>query len=198
MRFRLRSVLAGLLLGVAWVTGVSAQDLAAFSKKVTEHRLQNGLTFILVERKGAPTVSFHTYVDAGSVDEHVGITGLAHLFEHLAFKGTTTIGTNNFAAEEAIYQKMDALYERKKALARLGDKATPAQKEDRDAVNAEWVRLGQEVKQYIVEGEYDKTLEQQGAVGECRRSPTPQYFYSLPSSKIELWCSMRVTVSRGR
>src|SRR5262245_9768418 len=70
-----------------------AQDLKAFEKKVTEFTLTNGLHFIVVERHEAPVVSFHTYVNAGSVDDPSGATGIAHMFEHMAFKGTETIGS---------------------------------------------------------------------------------------------------------
>jgi len=74
-----------------------AQDLKEFEKKVTEFTLANGLHFILVERHEAPVVSFHTYVGAGSVNDPSGKTGIAHMFEHMAFKGTETIGTRNWA-----------------------------------------------------------------------------------------------------
>ena len=70
-----------------------SQDLKEFEKKVTEFTLANGLHFIVAERHEAPVVSFHTYVNAGSVDDPSGETGIAHMFEHMAFKGTETIGT---------------------------------------------------------------------------------------------------------
>ena len=65
-----------------------AQNLQDFEKRVTEFTLANGLHFIVLERHEAPVVSFHTYVNAGSVDDPAGETGLAHMFEHMAFKGT--------------------------------------------------------------------------------------------------------------
>jgi predicted Zn-dependent peptidase len=78
---------------------VRAQDLKQFEKRVTEFTLPNGLHFIVLERHEAPVVSFHTYVNAGSVDDPSGETGLAHMFEHMAFKGTDKIGTTNYTAE---------------------------------------------------------------------------------------------------
>ena len=75
-----------------------SQDLEAFEKTVTEFTLDNGLTFLVVENHEAPVVSFLTYADVGSVDEVKGITGLAHVFEHMAFKGTTTIGARGFGS----------------------------------------------------------------------------------------------------
>ena len=67
---------------------LAAQSLQDFEKKVTEFTLPNGLHFLVIERHEAPVVSFHTYVNVGSVDDPSGETGIAHMFEHMAFKGT--------------------------------------------------------------------------------------------------------------
>ncbi|HEY3841331.1 MAG TPA: insulinase family protein, partial [Bryobacteraceae bacterium] len=83
-----------------WSCLASAQSLKEFEKKVSEFTLPNGLHFIICERHEAPVVSFHTYVNAGSVDDPSGKTGLAHMFEHMAFKGTATIGSLNWPAEK--------------------------------------------------------------------------------------------------
>src|SRR5271154_6983725 len=77
-----------------------AQSLKEFEKRVTEFTLPNGLHFIILERHEAPVVSFHTYVNAGAVDDPSGKTGLAHMFEHMAFKGTETIGSRNWPEEK--------------------------------------------------------------------------------------------------
>src|SRR6516162_9651854 len=79
---------------------LSAQSLQDFEKKVTKFNLSNGLTMLVIERHEAPVVSFHTYVNVGSVDDFSGRTGLAHMFEHMAFKGTETIGTKNWPEEK--------------------------------------------------------------------------------------------------
>src|SRR5690348_17070379 len=78
----------------------AAQDLAAFEKHITVKKLPNGLTAIVYERPEAPVFSFFTHVDAGSTQDPLNETGLAHMFEHMAFKGTDTIGTKNYAAEK--------------------------------------------------------------------------------------------------
>ena len=78
-----------------------AQDLAAFEKKVTVKTLANGLTVLVCERPEAPVFSFFTHVDVGGDREVPGITGLAHMFEHMAFKGTDRIGTTDYAEREA-------------------------------------------------------------------------------------------------
>ncbi|MGB6333350.1 MAG: insulinase family protein, partial [Candidatus Sulfotelmatobacter sp.] len=81
-------------------TLAAAQDLASFEKRITVKKLPNGLTIVICERPEAPVFSFFTLVDAGSAQDPMGKTGLAHMFEHMAFKGTDKIGTTNYAAEK--------------------------------------------------------------------------------------------------
>src|SRR5205085_4528542 len=94
---------------------LAAQSLKDFEKKVTEFTLPNGLHFIVIERHDAPVVSFHTYMNVGSVDDPGGETGLAHMFEHMAFKGTSTIGTKNWVAEKAALAAVEQVYDRLEA-----------------------------------------------------------------------------------
>src|SRR5215471_10370970 len=98
-----------LLLGAL---SLPAQDLKEFEKKITEFTLPNGLHFILLERHEAPVVSFHTFVRAGSANDPAGETGLAHMFEHMAFKGTETIGSRDWAAEKRALDAVEEAYDR--------------------------------------------------------------------------------------
>src|ERR1700755_756739 len=84
----------------------SAQDLASFEKRTTVRTLPNGLTIVIMERPEAPVFSYTTFVNAGSAQEVPGITGLAHMFEHMAFKGTDKIGTTDFNAERAALENV--------------------------------------------------------------------------------------------
>jgi predicted Zn-dependent peptidase len=88
------------------------EEFADIQNKITSFKLDNGLTIILYARGTAPVISCVTYVKTGSVDEHVGITGIAHQLEHLAFKGTPSVGTRNFAAEQSAVTEIDKLYEK--------------------------------------------------------------------------------------
>ena len=98
-------------LGILGVAGPAmAQDIEAFEKNLTVETLDNGLTIMIYERPVAPVVSFFTHVDAGSAQEVPGITGLAHMFEHMAFKGSTTVGTKNYAKEKKALEKVDEAY----------------------------------------------------------------------------------------
>src|SRR5258708_35465932 len=77
-----------------------AQDLKSFEQRITTKVLPNGLTLIVCERPDAPVFSYSTFIDAGDVNDPSGQSGLAHMFEHLAFKGTGEIGTTDYAAEK--------------------------------------------------------------------------------------------------
>ena len=84
-----------------------AQDLASIEKRVTVRKLDNGLTLIVMERPEAPVFSYATVVNVGAAQEVAGITGLAHMFEHMAFKGSDKVGTTNYEAEKAALQKVE-------------------------------------------------------------------------------------------
>jgi len=165
---------------------VLAQDLAAFEKRMTEFTLDNGLKFLILERHEAPVVSFHTYADVGAVDEVKGITGMAHLFEHMAFKGTKTIGTKDYQAEAAAMAKMDELFDAIKKEKRKGDKAAP---EALKKLQEQFEQAGAEAQKYVVNDEYEESLTQQGADGfnAYTSEDATQYIVSLPSNKLELW-----------
>src|SRR5277367_6918092 len=105
---------------------LAAQSLKDFEKRVTEFTLGNGLHFIVFERHEAPVVSFHSYVNAGSVDDPSGETGIAHMFEHMAFKGTETIGTTNYALEKKAMNEVERVYDRYDAERNKGRKADAA------------------------------------------------------------------------
>ena len=87
-----------------------AAEFEDIQKKIVSFVLPNGLTVILYPRGDAPVISCVTYVKTGSADEYVGITGIAHQLEHLAFKGTPYVGTNDFKAEETAIKEIDSLY----------------------------------------------------------------------------------------
>jgi len=112
---------------------LTAQDIASFEKRITVKKLANGMTIVLMEHPEAPVFSFYTRVDAGSVQEVPGITGLAHMFEHMAFKGTHEIGTTNWPAEKVALEKVETAYaaylhERLKEVGRMKRKSRSLKK----------------------------------------------------------------------
>src|SRR5580704_14614798 len=102
-----KSAIRFLALLLFTVAVARAQDLASFEKRVTVKVLPNGLTLIVCERPEAPVFSFYTSVDAGDANDPSGDSGLAHMFEHLAFKGTTEIGTKNWPDEKKALEKVE-------------------------------------------------------------------------------------------
>jgi predicted Zn-dependent peptidase len=154
--------------------------------RVTEFTLDNGMKFIVLERHVAPVVSFMTYVDVGAAYEEDGKTGAAHYLEHLAFKGTTRIGTTNYEAEAPLLEQMDELFEQLQAAREAGDEAAIARIEPQfEAVKAE-------AASYVEQNEMGQIVEQAGGVGlnATTSADATRYFYSFPANKLELWMSL--------
>ena len=182
---------ASFLIAVAAVAPESAmaQDLAEFESRMTEFTLPNGLKFLVLERREAPVVSFHTYADVGAVDEVMGITGLAHLFEHMAFKGTKTIGTKDYEAEAKVLAGIDELFAAIKAEQRKGEQADKTRLEE---LQKQFKEAQQQAQKYIVHDEYEEVYKHAGGAGFNAYTSwdATQYIVSLPSNKVELWMLM--------
>ena len=191
---KLRVVAIGvtlLLFVMATVTPKSAdaQDLAEFEKRMTEFTLDNGLKFLVLERHEAPVISFHIYADVGAVDEVKGITGLAHLFEHMAFKGTKTVGTKDYEAEARAMAKIDELFLALKTERRKGEQADKVRLEQ---LQNQFKEAQEQAQEYLVHDEYEEAFSREGSSGfnAGTGQDVTQYIVSLPSNKIELWMSM--------
>ena len=78
---------------------------SGLADRVVEQKLANGLTVLMVERHQTPVVSLNMTFRVGGVNEQVGQTGLAHLYEHMAFKGTRTVGTKDYEKERPILEE---------------------------------------------------------------------------------------------
>ncbi len=164
----------------------AAQDLASFEKRVTVKKLANGLTVVICERPEAPVFSFFTHVDAGSVQDPMGKTGLAHMFEHMAFKGTDKIGTTDYPAEKAALAKVEENYaayiaERDKPVGRDEQKLKDLENAWQDAIAA--------AQKYVKPNAFPQILEGNGAEGlnAFTNDDETAYHYSLPSNRLELW-----------
>jgi predicted Zn-dependent peptidase len=165
---------------------LAAQDLASFEKRTTVKVLPNGLTLIVCERPEAPVFSFYTLVDAGSANDPQGASGLAHMFEHMAFKGTNEIGTTNYAAEKVALAKVEVAYaafnaEQRKLVGQDAKKLAELQKTYEAAVAA--------AGKYVVPNQFSEIAEQNGAVNlnASTGEDSTQYFWSMPSNRLELW-----------
>lgn len=166
-----------------------AQNLKEFEKQVTEFTLANGLHFIVVERHEAPVISFHTYVNAGSVDDPSGETGLAHMFEHMAFKGTETIGTKDWVSEKKALDAVEEAYDKVDAERNKGPKADSTHI---DVLQAQLKAAIEDAQKFVEPNEYTRVIEENGGVGLNAGTSldSTEYYYSLPSNRIELWFMM--------
>ncbi|TVQ05346.1 MAG: insulinase family protein [Leptolyngbya sp. DLM2.Bin27] len=153
---------------------------------ITEFTLDNGMTFIVMERHQAPVVSFMIHANVGAVDEADGKTGVAHYLEHLAFKGTSRIGTTDFAAEQQVMAQQDAVFDDFLAAQAAGDIAQA------EALQADLVALQQEAASFVEQNRYGQIIQQAGGVGlnATTSADETRYFYSLPANKLELWMSL--------
>ncbi len=165
------------------------QNLDDFEKRLTKFTLSNGMKFIVLERHEAPVISFFTYVDVGSVDEVKGITGLAHIFEHMAFKGNQFIGTKDYKAESDAMAEADSIFEEIKAEQRKGEKADKARIEQ---LEKKFSEVRQKAAKYIVHDEFEEILTREGASGlnAFTGNDTTGYVSSFPSNKLQLWMLM--------
>ena len=163
-----------------------AQSLPDFEKKVTKFTLANGLTFLVLERHEAPVVSFHTYANVGSVDDPSGHTGLAHMMEHMAFKGTETIGTKNWPEEKKTLDAVEEAYDRLEA---EQNKAFRADPKKIDALKSDLKGAIDKANSYVEPNEFDRIVESNGGVGMNANTAEDQtqFFYSFPSNRLELW-----------
>ena len=150
---------------------------------VREVTLDNGLRLLVLPRPGAPTVSFVVQYDVGSVQEHLGITGIAHLLEHLLFKGTTSVGTRDVASERALFAVMDVAQDTLVRARARGDSAEVDRLEGRISA------LEDSARTFVVPNEFDRILSRAGARGlnATTTSEATTYFVELPSNRTELW-----------
>ena len=167
---------------------------------VVRHVLDNGMTFLVLPRRQAPTVSLVVHYPVGSVNERLGNTGIAHVLEHMLFKGSREIGTTDHALEAPLLAAADAA--RDSLLAELGrprpDTARVRQLAGATASHED--RAGA----YAVPNEYDRILSAAGARGlnATTSHEHTRYFVELPANRLELWFvlesdRMRNPVFRG-
>jgi predicted Zn-dependent peptidase len=157
--------------------------------RVVEFQLENGMRFIVLARRQAPVFTGYIRFKVGGVDEEVGRTGLAHMFEHMAFKGTTTVGARDYRKEKALLAKIDVAamaFDKARFSHPQADAGTlaPIEQRLRD--------LQREHRELVVKDELDDIYSRNGAVGLNASTGTDvtTYHVSLPTNRLELWMAM--------
>ncbi|MDR1841969.1 MAG: insulinase family protein [Holophagales bacterium] len=186
---------------VASILGFSPLD--AQSLPVREHTLKNGMKVLLVERHDEPTIACGWVAKVGSVNERPGITGLAHIFEHMMFKGTKSIGTKDAARDMEINDMQDkiqaeiraemSLLREKQRRGEIKNMMDPSVRTPRlQELLDEFDKLVKEQRELIVKDELWKIYQTAGATNLNASTSSDRTFYiiQIPSNKLELWALM--------
>ncbi|NNM05955.1 MAG: insulinase family protein, partial [Gemmatimonadetes bacterium] len=165
--------------------GLLAQDPDKRSLEVHQHTLGNGLRLFIIPRPGAPIASFVVQYRIGGVNEGPGNTGIAHLLEHLLFKGTTSIGTSDHKMEQVYLNQMDHLFD---SILVLEDAVSP----DTATISILHQRirnLENQAAAFVTSNEFDLILSENGSrnLNATTTAESTTYFVELPSNRAELW-----------
>lgn len=194
-RLSLFSVIFSLFVSLS----TAADPLKEFPSRVKKLTLPNGLRVIVVERPTSPAISFAMYLKTGGMDDESGKTGLAHMFEHMLFKGTKTVGTKNYEKEKLLLEKMDVLQaevianevkqsavsDQEKQIASLPTVA-------RNDILKKISDLEAELSALSVDEEFWKIYERAGGSGLNASTgyDFTNYVISLPKNQLPLWAAM--------
>jgi len=167
---------------------LTAQTFDAMKAQVREHTLSNGMKWIVLERKDAPVASYHVYADVGSANEVQGITGISHLLEHLAFKGTKIVGTKDYEKEIVVLNRLDSLYDE---ITRT-ENAIETDSVKIEVQKKQFEELRLKSQEYVLVEEYDDMFIREGdpEINAGTSSDATHYINSLPANRLEFWMSM--------
>ncbi len=177
------------MVAAACLLSAVAASAAGLEDRVQEHTLKNGMKLLMVERHDSPTIAAWIRFKVGSVDERSDERGLAHMLEHMLFKGTKTLGTKNYAAEKPILDRIETTAQaimREKALGAKGDPKRIAQ------LSAQLKKLQAEEEKYVVKEEFAQIYAKNGATGynAFTSKDGTTYIINVPSNKLELWAAI--------
>src|SRR6202167_591775 len=187
MKFRLNFIQT-IVVCLVLCSIAGAQDLASFEKHTTVQKLANEPTIVICERPEAPVFSFFTHVDVGSVQDPMGKTGLAHMFEHMAFKGTDTIGTRDYAGEKVALAKVEVAY-----AAYIAERDKPVDRDEKKLKELEqnWKAAIAAADRFSApyNNEFGKIVESEGGEGMNAFTDYDEtaYHYSFPVNRLALW-----------
>jgi len=168
----------------------------SLAERVVEHKLANGLTVLMVERHQTPVVSINITFAVGGINEQVGQTGLAHFYEHMAFKGTRTVGTKDYAKEKPILDELarvgTQLEQRQRDVTKRSGGATAEDQAVIDALQKHFTELQTQASHYVVGNEMALLYQRHGGVGfnASTGKDLTRYTISLPANRLPLWAAI--------
>ena len=188
MRLLKQTILGLMLLTFIAASGSAADSALQINLDVNEFRLKNGMLFLVVERPATPQVACRLAIRAGSAVEERGKTGIAHMLEHMMFKGTKNFGSLDFEKDQELQKRIEAAYQ---VVLQEQQKRHP----DQNLINkklAEMDELRLEVQKIYVPQAFSSQLGKNGAVGvnAFTTKDQTQYITSVPSDMLEQWFSI--------
>ncbi len=182
---KLRKYLLPIFLAVTLFWFPGAGWAVPLEERVVEHTFDNGLKLLVVERRDAPVVSAYITVGVGSVHETSETRGVAHLLEHMRFKGTKKLGTLDYAAELPLLEEIERIGSELDTLRLAADK----HRERISLLEAQLAELQAKHKKYVVKDAFAQIYSENGGVGfnAFTSKDLTTYLISLPSNKLELW-----------
>ena len=188
MRFA-KTVKIGLLL-MLLIANICLASSAPVDIKlnVKEFQLENGMLFLVVERPATPQVACRLAIRAGSALEQSGKTGIAHLLEHMMFKGTKNFGTLDVTKDQQLQNQIEEAYQ---TILSEKQKRNP-DPELIEEKRAEMEKLRAEVQKIYIPQVFSSQLGKNGAVGvnAFTTKDQTQYMASVPSDMLEQWFSI--------
>ncbi|MBT3182144.1 MAG: insulinase family protein [Deltaproteobacteria bacterium] len=179
-----------LLVLVAVLLSISCSRTPSYdlSSKVHEFTLENGMKWLFVRRPEAPVFSGVVMVRVGGSDEEMGKTGIAHMFEHMAFKGSKDIGTKDFKKESLLLSEIEALGEKREALEKVS-KSDTAQIAATTKKMKELEKVADELR---IKNHIWDIMIRNGANGmnAYTAKDLTTYYTSMPKNRFELWAKM--------
>ena len=157
--------------------------------RVQEHTLKNGMKLLMVPRHTSPTVAAWIRFKVGSLDERSDERGLAHLLEHMLFKGTKTLGTRNYLAEKPLLDRIESTAQLLMAEKLKREQANP---KAIDRLAKELDGLEKEAGKYVVKEEFADIYARNGGSGynAFTSKDGTTYIINLPANKMELWAAI--------
>ena len=184
------------------LVGILASAIPAAGQNIDakEYWLDNGMQVLMVERHESPTIMGLIVARVGSANEATGITGISHLFEHMMFKGTETIGTKDIQRDREIMAQLDSLKELIRAEERImREKLRRGEIEDIHDPEAKTPRYREmealfdslilEQRQLIIKDQLNELYNKHGGffLNAMTSDDMTGYFVRVPKNKIELF-----------
>src|SRR6185295_8662531 len=188
-------LVAGFMVAAWVVSGLAlAGNAPGLADRVIQRTLPNGLTVLMVERHQTPVVSTNLTYRVGGINEFNGSTGIAHLYEHMAFKGTKTLGTKDYEKEKPLLEELDRL--NAEIEARIAKERNPARGAQESPELQQLRKRFQEVQEqagsWVVGNELSQLYQRHGGVGlnATTAKDLTRYTVALPSNRLPLWAAI--------